>query len=58
MRRLLVTPAFERTAKKLHRQQKTALDEALRAVASQPELGEAKVGGLTPDGRPARTFLP
>lgn len=45
--RLLVTPTFERTVKKLHRQQKIALDQAVRAVASQPELGEAKVGDLT-----------
>ncbi len=45
--RILVTPTFERTAKKLHRQQKAALDEAVRAVASQPEIGESKVGDLT-----------
>lgn len=44
--RLLVTPTFERTVKKLHRQQKADLDEAVRAVASQPEIGEAKVGDL------------
>lgn len=44
--RLLVTPTFERTVKKLHRQQKADLDEAVRAVASQPVIGEAKVGDL------------
>ncbi len=44
--RILVTPTFERTVKKLHRRQKSALDEAVRAVASQPEIGEAKVGDL------------
>lgn len=44
--RILVTPTFERTVKKLHRQQKTALDEAVRTVASQPEIGEIKVGDL------------
>jgi mRNA interferase RelE/StbE len=45
--RILVTPTFERTVKKLHRKQKTKLDEAVRTVASQPEVGESKVGDLT-----------
>ena len=44
--RILVTPTFERTVKKLHRSQKTALDEAVRTVGSQPEIGESKVGDL------------
>ena len=44
--RLLVTPTFERVVKKLHPQQKAALDEAVRTIASQPEVGEAKVGDL------------
>jgi len=44
--RILVTPTFERTVKKLHKQQKAALDEAVRAIASQPEVGETKVGDL------------
>ncbi|WP_294638653.1 type II toxin-antitoxin system RelE/ParE family toxin [uncultured Aquabacterium sp.] len=44
--RLLVTPTFERTVKKLHRQQKAALDDAVRAIASDPDIGEAKVGDL------------
>lgn len=44
--RILVTPTFERTVKKLHRSQKTALDEAVRTAASQPEIGEAKTGDL------------
>jgi mRNA interferase RelE/StbE len=44
--RILVTPTFERTVKKLHKQQKTALDEAVRTIASQPEIGETKVGDL------------
>ena len=43
---ILVTPTFGRVVKKLHRQQKTALDEAVRPIASQPEAGEAKVGDL------------
>lgn len=44
--RILVTPTFERAVKKLHKQQKAALDEAVRAVASQPHVGETKVGDL------------
>ena len=44
--RILVTPTFERTVKKLHQQQKTALDEAVRTIASHPEAGEAKAGDL------------
>lgn len=44
--RILVTPTFERAAKKLHRQQKADLDTAVRAIAGDPEMGEAKVGDL------------
>ena len=44
--RILVTPTFERAVKKLHRQQKAALDEAVHDIASQPEVGEIKVGDL------------
>lgn len=44
--RILVTPTFERTVKKLHKQHKVLLDEAVRAIASQPEIGQTKVGDL------------
>lgn len=44
--RILVTPTFERAAKKLHRQQKADLDAAVHAVAADVEIGEAKVGDL------------
>jgi len=44
--RILVTPTFERAAKRLHRQQKTDLDTAVRAVAADTEIGEGKVGDL------------
>lgn len=44
--RLLVTPTFERAVKKLHRQQKADLDAAVRAIGTDPEIGEAKVGDL------------
>lgn len=44
--RILVTPTFARTVKKLHREQKAALDDAVHIITSQPEAGEAKVGDL------------
>ena len=44
--RILVTPSFVRTIKKLHRPQKADLDEAVRAISADPEIGEAKVGDL------------
>lgn len=41
--RLLVTSSFERTTKKLHKQQKTGLDVAVRSiVVANPEIGEEK----------------
>ena len=44
--RILVTPTFERAVKKLHRQQKSELDVAVRDVTSDSEIGETKVGDL------------
>ncbi|MFM8646315.1 MAG: type II toxin-antitoxin system RelE/ParE family toxin [Methylocystis sp.] len=44
--RLLVTPTFERTVKKLHQQQKAAPDEAVHVIAAAPDIGEVKVGDL------------
>lgn len=44
--RVLVTPTFERAVKKLHKQQKAAIDEAVRTIVGQPEAGETKVGDL------------
>lgn len=44
--RVLVTPTFKRAVKKLHKQQKAALDEAVRTIVGQPEAGESKVGDL------------
>jgi len=44
--RILVTPTFQRAVKKLHVPQKASLDEAVHAIASQPETGETKVGDL------------
>lgn len=44
--RILVTPTFQRAAKKLHRPQKEALDAAVRAVAADVLIGDEKVGDL------------
>lgn len=44
--RVLVTPTFERAVKKLHKQQRAALDEAVRTIVGQPETGDTKVGDL------------
>ncbi len=44
--RILVTPTFERTVKKLHGQQKADLDAAVTAVACDVSIGEAKMGDL------------
>jgi mRNA-degrading endonuclease RelE of RelBE toxin-antitoxin system len=44
--RLLVTPSFVRVAKRLHRSYKSELDEAVRTIGANPEIGEAKIGDL------------
>jgi mRNA-degrading endonuclease RelE of RelBE toxin-antitoxin system len=43
---ILVTPSFERALKKLHPNQKKALDKAVTAIAADPELGDEKLGDL------------
>jgi mRNA interferase RelE/StbE len=43
---ILVTPSFERAIKKLHPNQKKALDKAVTAIATDPELGDEKLGDL------------
>ena len=45
--RILVTRTFERVVKKLHKQQKLALDEAVRTIVGQPDIGDIKVGDLS-----------
>lgn len=40
------THDFARTAKKLSKQQKLELDEAVKVVSSTPEIGEMKQGDL------------
>lgn len=44
--RILVTPTFLRTVKKLHPNQKKILDKAVLVISSDPEIGIAKVGDL------------
>lgn len=44
--RILVTPTFQRAAKKFHPKQKTELDDAVRAIAGNSALGEPKLGDL------------
>ena len=46
MVRILQTPTFKRAVKRLHKQQKQKLDEAVRAVAEDPTIGGGKVGDL------------
>ena len=41
------TPTFRRSVKRLHRRQKTDLDNAVRAIAEEPMAGAAKRGDLT-----------
>jgi mRNA-degrading endonuclease RelE of RelBE toxin-antitoxin system len=43
---ILVTPSFERTVKKLHVNQKKSLNKAVKAIASNPEVGDPKLGDL------------
>jgi mRNA-degrading endonuclease RelE of RelBE toxin-antitoxin system len=38
---------FARALKRLHKNEKRALDKAVMAIATNPELGDAKVGDLT-----------
>ena len=41
------TPTFKRQSKKLHLNQKTSLDNAIRQIISNPESGEMKKGDLS-----------
>ena len=45
--RILVTPTFKRAIKKLHKREKSGLDEAVKTIAATPEIGTAKVGDLS-----------
>lgn len=40
------TPSFSRNIKKLHKNQKKDLDEAIKAIMKDPSIGEMKKGDL------------
>jgi mRNA-degrading endonuclease RelE of RelBE toxin-antitoxin system len=44
--RVLTTPRFDRSVKKLHAEEKKALDEAIRFVIADADAGELKKGDL------------
>ncbi len=43
---VLQTTSFRKTVKKLHPNQKTDLDNAIKAVMKNPSIGQAKIGDL------------
>jgi len=44
---VLQTNRFRKSIKKLHANQKTDLDDAVRAIMPKPSIGEAKIGDLS-----------
>ncbi len=44
--KILVTPTFLKTVKKLHPNQKRIIDKAVLAISGNPKIGIAKVGDL------------
>ena len=44
---IVQTTSFKRTVKKLHKNQKKDLDEAVRAIVDNPNIGDEKVGDLS-----------
>lgn len=44
--KLIAMPRFARATKRLHAEEKKALDEALRTIAATPKIGEMKKGDL------------
>ena len=44
---VLQTPSFKRTVKKLHKNQKKAVDDAIRILMEEPTIGEQKKGDLS-----------
>ncbi len=45
--KVLQTNSFRKSVKKLHKNQKTDLDEAIRMIVKDPELGDRKSGDLS-----------
>ena len=46
MLQVSASPSFNRAAKKLHASDKKTLDEAIKAILQNPQLGEEKKGDL------------
>jgi len=44
---IVQTTAFSKSVKKLHKSQKKDLDEAVKAIAQNPGIGDPKVGDLS-----------
>ena len=44
---IVQTSTFGKAVKKLHKNQKKALDEAVKAIVQNPSIGNAKVGDLS-----------
>jgi mRNA interferase RelE/StbE len=44
--RIRATPTFERAVKKLHARDKKALDDSVREIVANPDIGVAKKGDL------------
>ena len=45
--RILQSGHFSRSTKKLHRQEKKLLDDAVKALIENPEAGDVKIGDLS-----------
>lgn len=44
--KITATPIFSKAVKKLHAKDKESVDDAVRAIAANPTIGEAKKGDL------------
>ena len=44
--KVTATPTFDRAVKKLHTRDKKTVDDAVRQIMTNPEIGEAKKGDL------------
>ncbi len=44
---IVQTTTFRRAVKKLHKNQKKQLDNAIKTIVENPDIGEAKVGELS-----------
>ena len=44
---IVQTTMFSKAVKKLHKNQKKDLDEAVKAIVADPNIGDAKIGNLS-----------